>query len=63
MSQADIRKRKKEIEKEIARARGQLRVAKAKLSALQEECAHPRLRKYYAMGEPGDICDDCGYQT
>ena len=36
---------------------------KARLRALQKMCKHPDLRQYSAMGELGDICDDCGYQT
>jgi len=62
MSQADIRKRKKAIGVEIARIAGELTVAKAKLEALQNECTHPKVRKYSAMGETGNYCPDCGYQ-
>lgn len=59
---SDIRKRKEAVCEKIARILGELKVAKAKLEALQDECTHPHMRHYSAMGEIGNICDDCGYQ-
>jgi predicted nucleic acid-binding Zn-ribbon protein len=53
---ADLVRRQEEL-------RLQQDVIVAHFRALQRKCKHPKLRKYSAMGEIGDVCDDCGYQT
>lgn len=30
---------------------------------LRRDCTHPKKRTYSAMGDLGEICDDCGWQT
>lgn len=53
--------------RDLEARRDQLRLQQDRLladfRALQRKCKHPKLRKYSAMGEIGDVCDDCGYQT
>lgn len=58
-----IRKRREELREVIDEAKTKIAIAKAELEMMTQRCSHPNIRKYSAMGEIGEICDDCGYQT
>ena len=60
MTQAEIRKRRKELEQELRKAEGDVKVAQAKLDALEGQCEHPKAFKTSHMGESCRDCPDCG---
>jgi hypothetical protein len=59
LTREEIIKQREEIEDEISRLKGLVKVEQAKLSALQSRCKHPNMHKYSAMGETGYYCPDC----
>jgi len=62
-SQKEIRERRKELDRRMAEARQVEEHVMVDYRALENECTHPKAYTYYAMGEPGRKCPDCGYQT
>jgi hypothetical protein len=63
MTQAQIRKRRKELEGRLKEIRGDEKIVRAQLKALEGECDHPDLYEYSSCGELGQKCPDCGLQT
>ena len=63
MSQAKIRARREELKKKLKEADRQREFILLDMRHLNEECGHPKLRDYSAMGEMGKYCPDCEYQT
>lgn len=63
MQQDEIIKRRDEINEQIDDAREALDIAIARKKALQRRCKHPNVRKVSSMGEIGEFCPDCEYQT
>lgn len=61
-SQIAIRKEKEQIRGRIRALEGEIAIQHAHWNVLIRRCSHPNMRKYSAMGEVGNICDDCGYQ-
>lgn len=47
----------------IADLRGDIEIEWAYIKVLQKKCKHPNSYTYYAMGEAGMKCPDCGHQT
>jgi predicted adenine nucleotide alpha hydrolase (AANH) superfamily ATPase len=44
-------------------AKGELNILNAEMQNLQRWCTHPEKFTYSAMGEKGERCNDCGWQT
>lgn len=63
MTRKEVIAKRKELNAELRKAQGAVKIVEAKMEALENECEHPKLRKYSAMGEIGDYCPDCEYQT
>lgn len=47
----------------IEELRGDIEIERAYLNVLKKRCKHPNSYTYSAMGELGQKCPDCGYQT
>ena len=58
----NIQKERREIEQRQEELRLQQDIIVAHFRALQRKCKHPKIRSYSVQGDPGRICDDCGYQ-
>lgn len=63
MPNMSIAERRKDYDDQIAFHRGEIKVLWARLRVLHAQCDHPDQYTYYAMGEPGQKCPDCGWQT
>lgn len=63
LSQQEIKDGVAELQNEAARLRVELEVIRVRRKGFQVQCSHPDKYTYYAMGEPGIKCPDCGYQT
>lgn len=63
MTRKEIIARRREIWAAINTAKLAMEHHRLDLKALQAVCPHPKQRKYSAMGEIGDYCPDCEWQT
>lgn len=63
LSQQEIKDGVAELQNEAARLRVELEVIRVRCKGFQVQCSHPDSYTYYAMGERGTKCPDCGYQT
>lgn len=58
-----IRQKREYLADFIAEHQTEIAKARAEMEMLQKRCKHPAIHKYSCMGEIGDCCEDCGYQT
>jgi hypothetical protein len=61
--QQSIRDNRQRIVNDLEYHRGEMEVAQARLRTLQRQCKHPDKFEYYAAGERGIRCYDCGYTS
>lgn len=61
--QQGIRDDRQIAEDELARARGEVEIAQAKLRAVQMRCTHPNTYRTSCMGESCTKCPDCGWSS
>lgn len=60
VDQAEIKRDAEEARDGIARARGEVEIAVARLRAVQMRCSHPDQYQTSHMGETSMYCPDCG---
>jgi hypothetical protein len=63
MKRSEVIAERRRLFAELKKAEAHVEHIGLDLRALQRQCSHPKLHKYSAMGEIGDYCPDCGYQT
>ena len=63
MTQEEIRARREELDARRKEARRQMEHVQVDYRHLQLDCDHPNQYTYSAMGELGQKCPDCGWQT
>lgn len=63
MDQEKIKAARKKLWEKIQEHEGSITVLHAQMRVLQARCSHPNKYSYTAMGDPGEKCPDCGYQT
>jgi tRNA(Ile2) C34 agmatinyltransferase TiaS len=63
MTQDEIKQQYEQHKDTIQDLRGEIEIEQARMRVLQRKCKHPNCYEYYAMGERGIKCPDCGYQT
>lgn len=61
MTQTEIREKYNKIKEKIKKYEGQIKIERAKIGVLQDQCEHPNMHKYSACGDIGYHCPDCGY--
>jgi hypothetical protein len=63
MNQAEIYEQREDILSRMLTAQRQVELLKVEMQFLQKMCKHPNSYEYSAMGEKGQACKDCGWQT
>ena len=63
MTEEEIRTRRNDLEYQLKEAQAKKERVLLEMRILHTHCDHPKKHKYSAMGELGDYCPDCGWQT